>query len=141
MYYKIISAGTIIDACDGLSYVRWQDKNRLFFGCPSALADGVISFDGSQIYIIDGGRPLDLPEDAHYITVTLEEITEEEYIQLREELDEGQTIIEPDEQQPDAPEKPVTRLSQLEKQVAELVEQNAMLVECLLEMSEVVYGE
>lgn len=143
MHYKIISGGQIIDACESLNYVRWQDKNRLFIGCTSEWADGLISSDGSEIYILDGARPLDLPADAAYQTVTYEEITPEEYQEIRDELDAGQAIVIPDAEEPsgeDSP-KPQTRLAQLEDQVAELADQNAMLIECILEMSEVVYGE
>ena len=142
MHYKIISGGQIIDACESLNYVRWQDKNRLFIGCASEWADGLISSDGSEIYILDGARPLDLPADAAYRTVTYEEITPEEYQEIRDELDAGQAIVIPDpEPSGDDTPQPQTRLAQLESQVAELAEQNAMLVECILEMSEVVYGE
>lgn len=135
MYYKIVSGGTIVDAVNGsLNYVRWQEKNRVFLSCEEADADGIISSGGSDIYLLKGVPALD-----GYAHVTVAEITEEEYTVIREELDAGTVIDEPDDDDP-APDKPKTRLRLLEDQVAELSETNAMLLECLLEMSEIVYG-
>lgn len=143
MYYKIISQGQIIDAApdDQLNYVRWQDKNGMFLSCTPELADGIVSTGGDEIYLLEGSSAGAVLPDAPVIT--LAEITEEEYLEIRDELDAGQAIVIPDAEEPsgeDSP-KPQTRLAQLESQVADLVEQNAMLVECILEMSEVVYGE
>ena len=135
MYYKIVSDGTIVDAVSGLNYVRWQEKNRLWLSCSEANADGVISYNGEDIYLLEGAEAR---EGMIFVTVT--EITKEEYIEIREELDAGGEIIDPDgkDTEPDTPGK--TRLAQLEEQVATLQEVNDMLTECLLEMSEIVYG-
>ena len=134
MYYKIVSGGVIVDACDGLSYVRWQEKNHLWLTCDEPDADGIISSSGTDIYLLDTAEPME-----GYSVASVTEITETEYITLREELDAGDTIIDPDgESEPDTPAK--TRLSQLEEQVASLQEVNDMLTECILEMSEIIYG-
>ena len=135
MYYKIISNGEVVDACDGLSYVRWQERNRLFLSCGEEDADGILSSDGADIYLLPGALTV---EGCAHVTVT--EITEEEYAALRDELDAGRTVIEPDEE-PDESNQGKTRLRLLEEKIEELAEANAMLTECLLEMSEVVYGE
>jgi len=138
LYYKIISEGAIVDACDGMSYVRWQAKNRIFLSCDAADADGVITSDGADIYLLTGADPV---EGVAYATIS--EITEEEYIALREELDAGDEIVEPDAEpdtDPDDSGPGKTRLRLLEERVAELSAANAMLTECILEMSEVVYG-
>ena len=135
MFYKIVSNGTIVDASSGLSYVRWQEKNGLWLTCGEEDAQGIINSNGEDIYLLSGTEPM---EGYSFATVT--EITEEEYLVLREELDAGGEIVDPDEpdQDPDTPTK--TRLRQLEEQVAALQEVNDMLTECLLEMSEIVYG-
>lgn len=135
MYYKIISEGKIVDACDGLNYVRWQEKNRIFLSCEAEDAEGIVTSNGADIYLLPD---VEAVEGFAYATAT--EITEEEYTALRDELDAGGTVIEPDED-PDGDSPGKTRLRLLEEQVAELAEANAMLTECLLEMSEVVYGE
>ena len=93
MYYKIISNGEVVDACDGLSYVRWQERNRLFLSCGEEDADGILSSDGADIYLLPGALAV---EGCARVTVT--EITEEEYTALRDELDAGRTVIEPDEE-------------------------------------------
>ena len=137
MYYKIISEGQIVDACDSLSYVKWQTKNRLFLACGAEDADGIVSSSGEYIYLLEGKSG---PEG--YASATIAEIGEEEYFRLCEELDAGNAIADTtgkDGATDNTPAK--TRLAQLEDQVAELMEQNAMLTECLLEMSEIVYGE
>ena len=135
MFYKIISEGQIVDACDGLNTVRWQEKNRLWLTCDMADADGVVSSDGSEIFLLEGAKAHDGMRVA-----TVDEISEEEYLRLRKELDDGEIPEVDDEDEPGVtPAK--ERLRQLENQVAELMEQNVMLTECLLEMSEIVYGE
>lgn len=118
MYYKIISGGLIVDACDGLQFVKWQEKNRLFLMWGEERgADGIISSDVSTIYLLEGA-----PEITGYAYATYEEITQEEYEELREELDAGGEIPAPDEPEPepetDNPAK--TRLQVLEETVAEL---------------------
>lgn len=140
MYYKIISQGQIIDATpdDQLNYVRWQKKNGLFLNCEAEQADGIISSGGSEIYLLEDAQAEHFPETP---TVTLVEITEEEYLQIRDELDAGNEIANPggnEQQSDDSPAK--TRMAQLESLVADLQAQNDMLAECLMEMSEIVYG-
>jgi len=136
MYYKIVSNGTIVDASSGLSYVRWQEKNRLWLSCEAQDANGILTSNGEAIYLLEGAAAMD-----GYSYAMATEITEAEYLVLREELDAGDEIVDPDQpddQEPDTPSK--TRLQLLEARVAELQEVNDMLTECLLEMSEIVYG-
>ena len=135
MYYKIISGGQIVDACEGLRYVHWQEKNRLFLTCGEQDADGIVSTDGENVYLLEGSQQIG---DYAYASVT--EIMKEEYDELRDELDSGAEI--PDDSGNDQPDSPAkTRLQLLEEQVAALEETNYLLTECLLEMSEIVYGE
>lgn len=136
MYYKIVSDGLIVDASESLRFVRWQEKNSIFLSCDENDADGIVSSDGEHVYLLEGSEAIgELP----YAAIT--EITEEEYQAIRDELDAGGEVVNPDDQgnTPDTPAK--TRLAALEEQMAALIEENAMLTECLLEMSEVVYGE
>ena len=60
MYYKIVSGGVIVDAVKGsLNYVRWQEKNRVVLSCEEADADGIISSNGSDIYLLESAPALD----------------------------------------------------------------------------------
>lgn len=131
MYYKIIYNGLVVDACDGLNFVKFQEKNRIYISCGEAEAEGIVSSKGDQIYLLN--------RSGETVYATYTEITKEEYDELREELDAGDSI--PDDSgdtEPDTPAK--TRLQMLEEQVTELTQVNGMLIECILEMSEIVYG-
>ena len=131
MYYKVISEGQIIDVCDGLNYVKWQARNRLFLSCEANGADGIVASDGSAVYLLTGAEPVG---DCAYVTTV--EISLEEYDELRAQLIDG-GMIEDDTADPG--NEPVARAKWLER-LEVLEAQNAMLTECLLEMSEVVYG-
>ena len=87
MYYKIVSGGQIVDVCDGLNFVRWQKKNSLFLACSNeAEAGGIISSDGSTIYLLEGAEQVNDLAYAHYA-----EIDEDTYNSLREQLIENGT--------------------------------------------------
>ena len=133
MYYKIIYNGFVVDACDGLNFVRFQEKNSIFLSCEEEEADGIVSSNGSEIFLLN-----DIGS-GETVYSTYVEITKEEYDVLRDELDAGDSVPEDSgDEEPDTPAK--TRLAILEETVAELSQTNWMLVECLLEMSEIGYG-
>ena len=96
MYYKVISGGQIIDVCDGLNYVRWQERNGLFLNCPESVADGIVSSDGTKVFLFEGKEPVG---DCAF--VRLGEITAEQYADIRQQLIDNGVIDDPDEQQPD----------------------------------------
>ena len=141
MFYRIISDGLIVDACDGLRYVRWQEKNRVFLACGEQDADGIVSEDGSRTYLLDGcPHVMDLPH------ARAEPVTEEEYRSLVNALAEngmisGETAeTAAQEDYPIAKSELMERLETLEESNRQLEGSNLMLLECLLEMSEIVYG-
>lgn len=96
MYYKVISNGQIVDVCDGLNYVRWQERNHLFLSCSENVADGIVSSDGTKVYLFEGKTPVD-----GCAFVTLGEITAEQYADIRQQLIDNGVIDDPDEPQPD----------------------------------------
>lgn len=133
MYIKAFTAQGELTGAEKLDppvWVRWQLSNGLLVRCEQEEAQGVVSEDGERIYLIGGQQPHGIPE------AYAEEITEAEYDAIHGE--------DPEDEDPDIPEgddtPPMTR-AELTAKVAELEEQNAMLTECLLEMSEIVYGE
>ena len=135
MYYIATSGNKVVDAGDSLIYVRWQEKNSLWLTCSEEDAEGIVSYDGADIFLLEGSEPRE-----GFLIAAVTEVTEEEYLSVREELDAGAEIAAPNVPDP-GPETPAkTRLKQLEDQVAALQEVNDMLTECLLEMSEIVYG-
>ncbi|MCD8198382.1 MAG: hypothetical protein LUE24_14680 [Lachnospiraceae bacterium] len=149
MYYKIVSDGEIVDVCSGLNYVRRQSKNGIWLACGEENATGITTSDGSTIYLLEGAEEIDGYE---YTTAT--EIDEETYEELRQELIDNGVLADTDsgtgtddsESSEDTTTETVKKskalllAEQLQEELAALTEQNEMLLECLLEMSEVVYG-
>lgn len=84
MAYKVITQGQIVDVVLFPSYVRRQRRNGIFVSCGADLADGVISSTGRDIYLLPGAEPVEgCP------AISLVEITEAEYEDLRQRLTEG----------------------------------------------------
>lgn len=81
MYYKVIYKQRIIDVLSELKYVRYQLKHKILLLCPFEEAEGVLSSDRESAYHTYD-VPHNFPVDI-YPTVTLEEITEAEYKQLK----------------------------------------------------------
>lgn len=96
MFYKILMDGVIVDAIKNPWYVRWQERSKMLLaiGFPEK-AGGVLSSDGSTAYHLDG-LP-EIPVDG-IPTVSMVEISEEEYLTIREQLDEGLTPVLPEEE-------------------------------------------
>lgn len=133
MYYVIIAGGKIVDASENLYYVKWQERNRIFIDCDEQSADAVITSNGECAYLLPG-KQID-----GYTVCEIREVSEEEYRRIREELDEEGEAPVPDDPEP-APDEPKTRIQILEEQLAQQTETIAFLTDCLLEMSEAVYG-
>lgn len=142
MYYKIVSGGEIVDVCDSLTFVRWQSKNGMFLNCKSAsAAAGIVSSDGSTIYLLDGAEQVSGLEYAAY-----SEISAEEYESLREQLIENGVLSD---QETGAAEESsaddttgtteTVKKSTLLVQVEALQAQVELLTECLLEISGLIY--
>lgn len=112
-------------------FVRWQPGSGRLVRCKQKDSEGIVGLDGNTIYVNSGTMPHGIPEK-YFI-----EITQEEYEHIkREEPDpENDDPVVP----PDVEEPPMTR-AELTEKVAELESTNAMLMECLMEMSEIVYA-
>lgn len=158
-YYKVIANGNVIDA--NFVFLKWQEKHNILVGCDAEEANFIQSSDQEKVWRAEWLNPV--PAGAgNYETVNAVEITEEEYLELRQQLDLGKVVEEPEN--PDetdsenessenagdnAPEESGEtvmtaeemrrKLVSLEAQLAEQQEKNNFLEECLLEMSEVVY--
>ena len=112
-------------------FVRWQPGSGRLVRCKKKESEGIVGLDGNTIYVNGGTMPHGIPEP-YFV-----EITQEEYEQIKRK--------EPDEEDanpdipPDVEKPPMTRVELTEK-IAELESTNAMLMECLMEMSEIVYA-
>lgn len=150
MFYKIMQGNTVIDAIAGVQYVVFQERNRLNIIGKKAEAFGIMSSDMSTIWHVDGLA--ENPAGSEYQSVAMVEITEEEYDTLREQLAAGDVVEDPEEeQQPDegtteepevvmSPTEMRLRINELTATVEALTAEKDMLMECVLEMSAVVYA-
>lgn len=148
-YYKIIQGNVVVGVGTSYELRKVQAKHNIL----------VISTENDAQYIQVGES---LYRDTWLAAVTSDRygyeqaeiaaITEEEYAELKDEIDAGNMPAVPDTQEVADPEpgKPEegeeelspakTRLRELEDQVAELAETNTFLQECLLEISEIIYA-
>lgn len=144
MFYKVKQGNTVIDVLNDPLYVKYQQGNDLcVITTFKTEAFGVISSDGSEIYAVEGFR---IVPSKGYIEVTLTPIDEQEYNELREELDDGEQPDEggepdpePDEEQSMSLPKMRTAILDLQSQNEALQSQSDLLTECILEMSELLY--
>lgn len=157
-YYKVIANGTVIDV--NFVFLKWQEKHKILIGCDAEDAHFIQSSDQKEVWRVPWLNPV--PEGAReYETVNAVEITEEEYLELKEQLDLGNIVEEPEEPEEILPEEgsddtgnddevtdePVMtaeemrrKIVSLEEQVVEQQARNEFLELCLLEMSEAVYA-
>lgn len=144
-YYKILKNGVVTDA--NHVFLRWQPKHRILIGCEAADAQYIQSSDGMEVYRVQWLNPVNLDAPV-FPTAEAEEISKEEYLELRGRLDEGltpetpepQPQPEPEEPEPEQPAERVMTIDQMRREILRLREENEFLSGCLLEMSEVVYA-
>ena len=154
-YYKVVANGNVIDA--NFIFLKWQVKHGILIGCDAAEAQFIQSSDQAKVWRTPWLHPA--PEAAGtYETVEAIEITEEEYSAIREQLDDGQTVTEPEpeEPQPTEPDEgddtgggsgetvmSTAEMRRIITEQANTLQEQAEWLEflegCLLEMSEVVY--
>ena len=133
MYIKTIDANDVLTGAEKLDapvFVRWQVSNGLLVRCTPEEAQGVVSENNQDVYLINGSMPHGVKEP--YAV----EITRDEYEAIKRDWPDPE---DDDPVDPDPEEPPMTR-AELTARVTELTEQNALLTECLLEISEIVYG-
>lgn len=80
MYYKVIYNNKVIDALDGLVYLKYQEKHGRMVLCNESEAQAIFSSNREKVWHIDG--LYDLPVSG-YDTVRLEEIDEYDYKRLK----------------------------------------------------------
>lgn len=154
-FYKILADGKVLDVND--VFLRWQPRHGVMMICSPEKAQFVCPRDCSAYY--HAAWLNEPPEGAVYDgDIECEEIGETEYKELLEKLDAGGTVKNPE---PDTGEggsgdtgpgedntgdsggqqKPtVVDMKQLVETCAGLQKQVQMLTDCVLEMSEEVYG-
>ncbi|MBQ7545334.1 MAG: hypothetical protein IJT41_00010 [Clostridia bacterium] len=121
MYYKLLQNGQVVRVVERQSFLRWQEKHGMLVPCDEAYASGILGTDGVA-YHVDGLTEIPLAG-----IETVQEIDRAEYIALADAL--GVEI------EPKIEDVPILR-AQLQAQS----ERNDFIEDCLLEMSEAVYG-
>lgn len=135
LYIKVVQGDSVIkvEAHEDPVYVC-RNKNNLIVRCSEPYAQGILSFDGSDVYQLVGKDSLNL--ESEYYTAHI--IYQPEYEEIISgSVDEEDTTPEVPE---DTTEDEIMTRAELTAAVAELNERNAMLEECLLEMSEIIYA-
>lgn len=80
MFYKVLKNNKVIDVLDHLTYLKWQEKNKIMLLSDLNEAQAILSSDGNTIWHVEG--LYDLPVSG-YETVKLMKIDEREYRQLK----------------------------------------------------------
>lgn len=80
MYYKVMKDNKVIDVLDKLIYLKWQPKHKIMVLCDENEAQAILSSDKSTIW--HEATLYNIPVKG-YDTVTIEEIDEYEYKQLK----------------------------------------------------------
>lgn len=141
--FKIICEGKVIDATQKLACCKYSKRSGMTLRCgEDENPSGIISERTGEIYQVDGW-PTFLGGFEPAGTVKIDWIEEAEYKELLLALDTTGTVPDPDDVTDELPENGIPKVMSrqaLTEEVAALKEQNAMLLECLLEMSEAVYA-
>ena len=148
-YFKILKKGIVVDV--GIYFLQWNTKWKQWIYCNTNNAQAVQNYAGSKVYRDNWMRTM--PSDAdEYEDAEVVMINATEFDALIELLKDGETVIAEAEEIPEDGTKEsldIEDKSELEHRmtVQEIREKLKMqdtkinmLTECLLEMSELVYG-
>lgn len=135
-YYKIIVDGSVVDAA--FTFLRWDERLNRLLGCEPKDAHFIQSHDGNTVYRAGWLNPVPEAASGLFDTVEAAIIEKQEYLDLRAQLDEGETVPEPVEPEPDPDqpdpgpdqpeeEQPMT-VAQMRAKIVELEEQIDMIL-------------
>lgn len=80
MFYKVLKNNKVVDVLDHLTYLKWQEKNKIMLLSDEGEAQAILGSDGNTIWHVEGFY--DLPVEG-YETVKLIEIDEFEFKRLK----------------------------------------------------------
>lgn len=154
MYYKIIKDGYVIDVCNSYGKIS---RRGLIIECKYEEAQYMLGrLPNKEVYRVDWLMPL--PTEVQDVeNFECVQITQEEYLELLEAFSAEEEIIykeenvfeaEPEEEVIVNSENPTelltyselaTTVKDLTKTCQWLIEQNRLLEDCVLEMSQILY--
>ncbi len=145
-YFKIIQDGAIIGC--GTNFIAWLPRTRRFAICDMDLAQAVIDVISEQRFHAEWLAAVPAESGVVFPTAEVVLIDADEYNDIYEELSDGEPIPIPEpepeptppEPEPEPEEQPRMTVQEMREKITEQEDQIAMLTECLLEMSEIIYG-
>lgn len=146
-YFKIIQDGAIIGC--GTNFIAWLPRTRRFAICDMDLAQAAIDVISEQRFHAEWLAAVPAESGVVFPTAELVLIGQAEYDDLYEELIDGEPLPVPDpepepapapEPEPEPESSARMTVQEMREKIAEQEDQIAMLTECLLEMSEIIYG-
>ena len=132
-WYRIIENGETVTAVQYDSPVWVCMSNGTLLRCLEGQAQGILHSDGNEVFLLQGKAPI----TGRQINKVAVEITMSEYEQIINE-DYGDDDI-PDPDPGDEPEAQMT-IAQMRARIRDLEASVEFLGDCLIEMSEEVYG-
>ena len=145
IYFKVIKDNKVIDA--GCTFLKWSGRTKRLYACNPDEGQFVQSYKEGSIYKASWMKPAPV-EAGQYEEAEVSEISRVEYDEIIALLDDGETpeitpdvlppVIHHDEPEDNA-EKPLT-VAEMRTLIVSQQEQIEMLTECILEMSNIVYG-
>ena len=79
MYYKLMNGDIVVDLLARVCYVRYLPKSKRWVTTDSQSAHGIMSSDGSEVYLL-AGRACAYPDELTMVTMV--EIDRDEYDDL-----------------------------------------------------------
>lgn len=147
-YYKIIKDGEVVGV--GTRFLKWFLRSKGYYYCNFDSAECVQDDVGDALYHVSWMH--ESPSAAYIVPVAeIEEIDYTEYDELYNQLDDGEAIPIPEpepepeptpEPEPDEgedKETPMT-IAEMREKISEQEGMISMLTDCILEMSEILYG-
>lgn len=140
-YFKIVSSdGSRFTVVSSFSptFLRYQSENNILVGCDEQFADGIaLSFEGHEVCVLDGKSLHRYQEETTPVAIEISQLMYDEYISTQEQTDvEDETPVIPE----NVPEETILTRAELTRRITELEAQNKFLQDCILEMSEAIYG-
>lgn len=126
-----------VEECMYPMYVMVQPEHNSLIGCARREADGIVTNSENGIYCIEG-RSLGNFADENTKTAVFASLSDyDEYVMQQEQTDpEDDSPVIPE----DVPEETILTRAELTRRITELEAQNEFLQDCILEMSEAIYG-
>lgn len=83
MFYKLVKGDIVIDILKKIQYVRYLSKSKRWVITDAQSAHGVMCSDQNTVYLLEDRF---CPCEGSFTKINIEEITEEEYIRLANEI-------------------------------------------------------